>query len=90
MNVSSHAMPRTLLLAGHTNSGVSTLESPYHSCARAYWLQHLWLGAQRQFNTAHLLAHYMGDQALSGDAIAWNRNDPNILSIRLPGGSFAP
>ena len=47
----------------------------------------LWFGAQRQFNTAHLLAHYMGDKALSGDAIAWNRNDPNILSIRLPGGS---
>lgn len=48
----------------------------------------LCLDAQRQFNTAHLLAHYMGDKALSGDAIAWNRNDPNILSIRLPGGSL--
>lgn len=32
----------------------------------------------------------MGDKALSGDAIAWNRNDPNILSIRLPGRLFAP
>ena len=30
----------------------------------------------------------MGDKALSGDAIAWNRNDPNILSIRLPGGAL--
>ena len=48
----------------------------------------MWLGAQRQFNTAHLLAHYMGDKALSGDAIAWNRNDPNTLSIRLPGESL--
>ena len=46
-------------------------------------------GEQRHFNTAHLLAHYMGDKALSGDAIAWNPNDPNILSIRLPGGSLA-
>jgi len=41
--------------------------------------------AQRQFNTAHLLGHYMGEGALAADAIAWNLNDPNVLSIRLPG-----
>jgi len=59
------------------------------SCPRAVTLPSLpppaLRRAQRQFNTAHLLGHYMGEGALAADAIAWNLNDPNVLSIRLPG-----
>jgi len=42
----------------------------------------------RQYNTAAMLAQYYGPEALAGFTrdIAWNVDNPNDLSLPLPGG----
>jgi hypothetical protein len=39
----------------------------------------------RRFNTAALLASYYGPKADFSGRIAWNPNDPNVLSLTVPG-----
>ncbi|KAK9796302.1 hypothetical protein WJX73_009432 [Symbiochloris irregularis] len=41
----------------------------------------------RRFNTASLMALYLGKDAISVNRVDWNPNDPNLLNIRLPGGT---
>lgn len=39
----------------------------------------------RRFNTASLMAIYLGKDAVASDSMNWNPNDPNTLSMNLPG-----
>ncbi len=41
----------------------------------------------RRFNTASLLEVYMGRDAAGPDAVAWSPDDPNILTMSLPGAT---
>ena len=39
----------------------------------------------RRFNTASLMAVYLGKDAVAAKSIDWNPDDPNVLSMNLPG-----
>jgi hypothetical protein len=39
----------------------------------------------RRFNTASLLEVYMGREAAGQDAVSWSPDDPNVLTMSLPG-----
>ena len=39
----------------------------------------------RRFNTASLMAIYLGKDAITSRAMTWNPDDPNTLEMNLPG-----
>lgn len=41
---------------------------------------------QRRYNTLSLLDYYLGHGRMRKDDINWNVNDPNVLTMTLPGG----
>lgn len=41
---------------------------------------------QRRYNTLSLLDYYLGHGRMQKDDLNWNYNDPNLLTMTLPGG----
>ena len=41
---------------------------------------------QRRYNTLSLLDYYLGHGRMRKDDINWNVEDPNVLTMTLPGG----
>ena len=48
------------------------------------------LVSDRRFNTAAILATYLGPDAIGPERIAWNVDDPNKLKLQLGGRRLCP
>lgn len=69
------------------NRSRSELNKPTRYSVRFFRAPGDKLITDRRYNTASLLEMYYGPDSPIGDTIQWNPADPNILQLRLPGGT---